>query len=111
MAAFGLLLSRVEINSKGGTEEDRRYEAKHGRHDGAKMEKGRMMGMLARTARRPWKCKGNEFDELKTVVTLRAMSVQTVKRFVRMAYENLDFTSRNIALFNTRAALAIHPPV
>jgi len=83
---------------------------KREKHDADRVLKGRLLGTLARLARRPWK-KGTDIDSLQTVITLRKMAQSTVKRITRMAFENLDTTSRSIAVSNLKVSLAIRKDV
>jgi hypothetical protein len=83
---------------------------KHDEFDEDRMMRGRMVGTLARLARRPWK-KGTDLDSMQTVINIRSLSQNSVKRLTRMAFENLDTTSRGIAVHNVKLALAVRPDV
>ena len=68
-------------------------------------EEAHLRGMAVRLARRPWKNPEPGKPEHKTLQEIRWMTVEKVKKLVKMVLSGLDGTSRSIARKNMKKVL------
>ena len=95
--------------------EEKRVMAQY-RYEEERVRRGKMVAMLARMARRPWKKNGKPMDwdklqNMKTVQTLREMKHEGVKKVVRAMHQSMDQVSRSITQMNLRAALKVRKDI
>lgn len=99
------LVDGAEVQTLSAKCEDRKVRQQ--RHDDESKRRGRLVGVVARMARRPWKAAIDHLPlpSLKTVQNIAEMPRLLLKRLLRMIYECLDSTGRSIALANMKLAI------
>ena len=103
-------LHRCGLRMVGGVEQDEVSEEK--RQEQVRKQKverrarGKMMALISRMARRPWKDeKGNPVDKSKSAKEIAVMKRPKVRKLIQRIEGTLDPTNRSIAMRNLKRAL------